>query len=491
MSFARAFSALTGASAITLAVQLVRGKLMALLLGPVGVGIFNQLGLLFNLATLAGQLGSFNGIVQHGAAALDARDDVALRRLTGTATLLLGALSCLIALSGVVLSQSLSDLLLHDGGDHADLVALILLAVPLAVTAQIYRALLSSARDVKALVRAQVFSDLGALAVFVALIFPYGLTGAVIGFMSTHLLLFLGTAEGVRRRLGLRLLIARPRDFRWSVVRSNVEFGASSLVMVAAGNLSILAVSTLVIDQLGAAANGIFANAWRIASIYLGAVTAATISYYLPTLTRARDASEMGRISNDTLRTFLLLLPPLMAAIMAGGELLVWLILSRESLLVAPLLLLFVPAELLRILGETISVALLARRRLRLLMGCYLVQAGTFVVAAWLLLPGYGLAGTALAYGLSTALSTVVFGFAAWRQFNIAPDRATLLSLARALLLLAGVAAATYTLEFGPLRLAIAVALLLCWLVLTWTDQVSGVLLKTFAGRWALKRQQD
>ena len=70
MSFARAFTALTGASAISMLAQLLRGKLAALFLGPAGVGIFNQLSLAWNIAQTIGGLGSFNGLIQHGAEAL-------------------------------------------------------------------------------------------------------------------------------------------------------------------------------------------------------------------------------------------------------------------------------------------------------------------------------------------------------------------------------------------------------------------------------------
>src|SRR6186997_2918589 len=111
----RAFTALSGASVVSMGAQLVRGKLAALVLGPAGVGVFNQLSLLWNLFQIGGSLGSFNGLVQHGSEALADEDSAALRRLSSTWLILLAALSCLLAAVGAIFAVPISDLLLNDG----------------------------------------------------------------------------------------------------------------------------------------------------------------------------------------------------------------------------------------------------------------------------------------------------------------------------------------------------------------------------------------
>ena len=181
--------------------------------------------------------------------------------------------------------------------------------------------------------------------------------------------------------------------------------------MIALSNLSVVIVSRLVIDRLGIEASGIFSNAWRIASVYLGAVTTTAISYYLPTLTRATSDEQLSRDVNATVRFYLYLLPLIMAAIMTAAEPIVWLILSSKFLPVAPLLLLFVPAELMRILGETAGMPLLARRHLKPFTLLFAFQTVIFVGGAALMLPYLGLAGAAAAYGAATTLAAVVTFF--------------------------------------------------------------------------------
>ena len=70
MSLARAFKIQMAGSVVQMFAQIFRGKLAAIFLGPAGVGIFNQMTLIWNLFQSAGSMGSFQGMVQHGAAAM-------------------------------------------------------------------------------------------------------------------------------------------------------------------------------------------------------------------------------------------------------------------------------------------------------------------------------------------------------------------------------------------------------------------------------------
>lgn len=471
MSFARAFAALTGASAVSMVAQLVRGKLAALFLGPAGVGIFNQLSLMWNIAQTLGGLGSFNGVIQHGAEALGNEDQDALRRLTSTFTLLLGAVSLAIALGGAIFATPLSNWLLHDEGKHAPLVALVMLAAPIGVSALLWRALLSAGQQVSSLVRAQIASDVGGALVFVVLVVWFGLNGAVIGFLVSQLILFLVLGWFVRRKLGPGLLRPTVAAFDRKVVRRNLGFGASGLLLIVLSNLGVLMVSQMLIGRLGPEANGYFANAWRIASVYLGAVTATTIGYFLPALTRSESDAAMGASVNATLRFYLAMLPPIMAGIMALGEWAVWLILSSKFAPVAPLLLLFVPAELARIGTETLLAQHLARRRLGPFTVAYFLQFTAFVGLALWLVPYHGVAGAAQAYALAMCGSLLLALSLCAMEFGFRLEAATMRLGIYAAALLAGVAYTTAALPLQLPRIAFAAAALAIWMILALREE--------------------
>jgi O-antigen/teichoic acid export membrane protein len=484
MSFARAFAALSGASAIAMLAQLLRGKLAALFLGPAGVGIFNQLSLAWNIVNVAGGLGSFIGLTQHGAEAISSDDQAALRRLTSTFTLLLGAVSIAFGLLGAIFAAPLSDWLLHDNGKHAPLLALLMLAAPIGVSAQMWRALLSAGQQVSVLVRTQIASEIGGAAIFAVLVIWKGLTGAVIGFLASHLILSLAQAWYIRRTLGPGLLRPRLGNFDWSLVRSIAGFGASGIFLIVLVNLGIMLVSQMLIGQFGAEANGYFANAWRIASVYLTAVGATTIGYFLPSLTRCPDDVAMTGEVNATLRFYLVILPPVMAGIMAFGEWIVWLILSSKFAPVAPLLLIMVPAEFARIATDTLLAQYVARRRLLLNTLIYFAQFGSFVGLAWLLVPQLGVTGAALAYFLAAGGSLLLAHAMSGFHFAFRIDGQTARLALWATTLLAAVVASCVLYPLALTRVVLCVLAGAIWLALALREAESRRLLQGFMVRF-------
>ena len=166
-----------------------------------------------------------------------------------------------------------------------------------------------------------------------------------------------------------------------------------------------------------------------------------------------------------------------MAAIMAAGEPIVWLILSGKFFAVAPLLLLFVPAELMRILTETLGMSLLARRRLKPFTALYAFQTAICVGGAALALPRLGLTGAAIAYGAATTLAAIATFATCRAHFPLKFEGRTAVALVRALLLLGVVMFAGSTMMFGWGRLLVAATATIIWLGWTLTDEgARGVL---------------
>src|SRR5207237_6294617 len=147
------------------------------------------------------------------------------------------------------------------------------------------------------------------------------------------------------------------------------------------------------------------------------------------------------------------------------------LILSAKFLPVAPLLLLFVPAELLRILAETIGMPLLARRRLKSFTFLYAFQTAIFVGGAALALPYFGLAGAAAAYGTATTLWALATFVTCRFHFPLKLEARTALGLLRAAGLLGVAMAVGFMLPFGVVRLLIVAAACFVWFAWTLQDQ--------------------
>lgn len=450
-----------------MAANLVRGKLAAVFLGTTGVGVYNQLALTSNLAALSGSLASNNGLIQHGAEALGEKDDQAFASLVATMVMAVGVASVAIGLSGTLAAPWLSHALLDDHGRHWREVALVIAATPLFVFATLTRGLLGASRAVRQLVRVQILSELSGAAIFALLVFPFGLIGALIGLISVQAIGLAAALISLARLHGWSVLFPRRRRLRLPVLRSNLAFGASGFLMVAFGNLSLIAVNRLIIGTLSLGAAGIFANAVRLSNVYLGAVTATALNHYLPTVTALKDSRLVGAEANKVLTFYGLILPPIMAAIVILAPWIIPVIFSGAFLAAVPLVAILVPAELARVIGESLSVPLLARRRLVAHTLLYVGQVVLFVALAVTLVPRVGLIGAAVAYAVGACTYALAAALTARQLVGITIERRTAGTLARAIMLLAAVVGALMLL--APVTsLAVGSIAIALWAILSY-----------------------
>lgn len=468
--FAAAVAAFGLGSAAGTLIQVLKGKIAALLLGTAGMGVLNQATSAWSLLTTVSGLGIGSGAVKRIALAREAGDMAAVTRQATSALAAVGLCSLLIALAATPLAGWLSAVLFHDGGERRLLVLLVAWGMPFAVCAQVYRAMLSAARETRALVLTQVLSDLIGLALFVVLVWRLDLAGAVLSLSLLHAVKFALLYAAARRHYGRGAVTPQPACFAWNELRENLVYGANGLLLVATGILVVLVVSRWIIGAQGLDAAGLFSTAWKVATVYLAAIYASAGSYYFPALAVCDDDRRLGAQIDEALTVYMYLVPPLIAAIMLSAEWLMPLLFSAAFKPAAALLLLLLPGDFCRVIAETLGLSLLARRRLRAYCGLYFAWAALYLGLSALLLPRLQLAGVALAYLLSQVLQLVLAATVVGRAFAYRIGRAAAAALLRGALLVAAAVAAALALPSLAARLAAAAAIAAAWLLSSWRD---------------------
>lgn len=468
--FARAVAAFGLGSAAGTLIQVLKGKAAAVVLGTAGMGVLNQLTSAWSLFSTVAGLGIGAGAVKRLAIAREAGDSDGVRRQVTSALTAVGVFSLLLAAIATPLAGALSALLFHDGGERRVLVLLVAWGIPFAVCAQVYRAMLSAAREARALVLAQVASDVAGLAIFLVLLWRFDLLGAVLALSLLHAIKFALLYLGARRSYGARAVLPATARFDARELRENVVYGANGLLLVATGIVVVLLVSRWIIAAHGLAAAGLFSTAWKVATVYLAAIYASAGSYYFPALAVCDDDRRLGAQIDEALTVYLYLVPPVIAAIVLSGEWLMHLLFSAAFVPAAALLLLLLPGDFCRIVAETVGLSLLARRRLAAYCGLYFAWAALYLGLTALLLPRLQLAGVALAYLLSQALQLVLTLAVVGRTFAYRIGRPAAFALLRGALLVGVAVVAALSFRDLAARAAAAAAIAALWLLLSWRD---------------------
>lgn len=471
-SLARAFALFTGASVVGSLTQVAKGKLTATVLGTDGVGILHQLTNLWSLLSTLASLGLYNGMVRHLAPAWSEQDRMAFRRQMSTSAILLMLSGVITSLLGCYFSAILSDWIFDDRGIRSDLICLILLSIPLFVTAQIYRAMLNATRSVNALVRARIGADVMSLVVLVALIFPFGLKGAIVGYIALHLLYLILSIYFVRSILGADVATPTLKLFQEKEIQKNIGYGVNGILCVAVGILTTLIASRWIISSGGLGDNGLYSMAMKVATVYLGGLSSAAGGYYFPALCNVKNNQEMFKLINETLSMYMFAIPPIVLTLMLGGELMMRVLFTPEFIPAAFLLLLILPGDLFRISAETVGLSLLATKRLALSTGSYIVWALVYLGLVSILLPKYGLLGAACSYLLSHVFNAAQQLLLAYVVLGYRIDRSTLITLVIGIVAVGITAFLMFFNQSALLNCLIAAVMFAIWFIANWANPI-------------------
>jgi len=459
---AKAVAKLSISSAVAIISQIAKGKIGAVVLGPAGMGVLSQLKYLWNLLHFLFGLGFYNGLVRHVAEANANHDPKRVREQISTLLCIISVICLTGSLVAMLCAESIS-LLLFPNDDHTSLVLIILLAVPLAVTARMYKGILSAYKNVQGIVASQVTADALSVATFGFLTYSYGVRGAAIALVVYHATRATLNITIACRSHGAGQVIPRMSEFTVSIVGENLSFSAVSLIIMPTSILTSIVVSRWIIAAYGTTANGVFAAAWLVSSVYLRILYESASSYFLPVLASSKSNVDLSTQLDKALRLYMLLVPPIVIVLVTTGELVISLIFSRDFSQSGELLVWLLPADLLRIISETLGLSMLAHKRLKAYLFSYLCWAATYLLISQLALADYGLSGICYAYAGSHTLYALLQLGLAGTLFGYRPDSGASRIIVRGVL--CSIVAAFLTTQFPTIfaRLATLFCVLGFW----------------------------
>lgn len=419
----RSSSIIGGAQVINIAVGLVKMKVVAVLLGPAGVGLIGlYLSLIQTASSIAG-LGLGNVGTRQIAVAHAEGGDIAVGRTRralfwGTMLLALTGAALFWLASGWIARVILAD----ESRTHE--VAWLSLGVALTVAAGSQGALLTGLRRIGDLARINVGAGAIGAALGVLALWIWGAQGLiamvliapVVTFLLGHLYVArLGPPAGPAIRL--------PEMSReWRVMATlGFAFMLSGLVTT----LGHLASRTLVQRELGAEALGQFQAAWAIGMTYLGVVLSAMGTDYYPRLTAAiHDRANATRLVNEQTEVALLLCAPLLLAMLGLAPWVITLLYSTEFSPAVEILRWQLLGDILKVMSWPLGFVILAAGAGRTFVLTESLGMGIFVLGVLIGLPLVGVTATGVAFlALYVAYLPLVWWFG-WRMIGFIWTRA-------------------------------------------------------------------
>ena len=401
MAFARILRSsalLGGAQVISLGTGFIRAKLIAVLVGPAGVGLVGILtSFNANLSSLAGWgLGTTAVRTISAADELDRPARIAAVRKLGNSLTWLGLLAALLLfwpVGQLTFNSSEYDLELFFAG----------LAVPCFVATSVWSSLLQANGQIKSLARVQIISAFGGLILGLPFIWLFGVTGIAASILIAAIVPAIATWKAVRNYCSSHSAQADSGD-----IRTLLQLGAAIMAVAFLGQLSAYIVRLMLIRSHGLESAGYYQAAFVIAGSLPGFVFTAMGTDFFPRVAAVKTEAEAQDLCEKQIQAGLLLALPLIAGLLTLGQFCIYLLYARSFDPAIPLLPWMIWGVFFRLLSWPMGFWLIARGSS---LAVVIVTAATntsailFPVVMLLL---YGVTGAAIGFFFSCIGSTVI-----------------------------------------------------------------------------------
>lgn len=406
----RSSSIVGAAQAVIYLIGLVRVKLVAVLLGPTGVGL---LGLYQSVLAVAGTAVGL-GIGSSGVREIAQADASGHLSNLGGVVHSVRCASWASGLLGVAamlwLGGPLSYVLFESGAEGVRLSLLGAALLFSAVDAG-EAALLRGTRRLRELARRDIVAALAGAGVSLILYVAFGIDGIVPALVVSASIGF-AASLWFARSLGLPRSVLTWRE-TWSISRRLIGLGLAFMWSGLLATAAALGIRGVITRELGLDANGIYQAAWGISGMFAGFILSAMGTDFYPRLTAvAQDDSRVNELINQQTEVGLLLAMPGLVGTLAFAPWAMTVFYSQEFVTGSELLTWFVLGTFVRVVSWPMGFVLLAKGAARAFAAIETAfHLGLFFATIYLV-RRVGLVGAAVAfallYGAQLALMYVV-----------------------------------------------------------------------------------
>ncbi|MBI5607679.1 MAG: oligosaccharide flippase family protein [Deltaproteobacteria bacterium] len=458
--FLRVTMLLGSVTVINLLVSIVRTKIVALYVGKAGMAVLAQLADWQTLLATYVLLGSEQGLVALSADAWARHSREGIERLLRVVRTRIAppvALALLVlALASPWLMPAVTG---HDGTVLAGAGATLSLLLQLWVRPR--QSILNGAKAFGLIARSKIIESLSAVAVVIPLVLAFGLPGAMWSLAVVHLSSLLATAW-VWRQLPLPAVAAQPEHGNSQEGKTLRQFGGAILITGGAASLISLLLRRRIIEVLGLEQAGLWQVAHSLTLQYLGIVLGAMSAYSFPAYRAAAQRPGQLEIEvNQTLRSVLLVITPIIVGLLTLREILILVLFSRDFSGAADLMQIQLVGDLFKVVAWATGLTLLASGRVWQHVALDLFFGGTWVLGVEIASRQAGGLGPSIGFAVNQVLMCI--GYLAVNRwvFGLRVRRSNLGLLAGSAILIVG----TALLSHAPLAVrALGAALgLLVW----------------------------
>lgn len=310
---------------------------------------------------------------------------------------------------GCIFSENLS-FWLFDRYDYAWLIVLIVLTLPLAVCGALFNSVLNGMQRYRLFVGLGIISSLFSGAVMITLIVQESLQGALLAASLQAALVGVIMLLGCMREPWFKL-----RYWWGKTERENKKLIGGYVLMALTTALtvpvSIILVRNILVEYVGWEQAGLWQSVWRISEVYLGIITIALGTYYLPKLSTLVGVNAIKSELTKTAKIVLPIVSVLALGVYLMRDVAIHLLFTVEFTSARDLFAIQLVGDVVKIAAWLYAFPMISRGATKWFVTTEIIFSIIFVLLVWLLVREHGTQGANIAYLINYILYFIVMFF--------------------------------------------------------------------------------
>jgi PST family polysaccharide transporter len=401
----RATSLIGLASGVNIIFQIIRVKVLAVLLGPGGMGLFGMYHSILTTASSLAGMGISSSAVRLIAEARSQGDEKRIGEVLYVLRVLTIGLGAIGAAAVIVFREQIA-LWTFGDAEYAPVIGWLAIGVFVTVASQSLSALLQAYRCIGDQARLQVWSGASSTVLAISAIVWLGKDGIII-FVVALPFVVMFIAWIYSRRLGLA---ATRLAWRMFFVEARSLFNLGFMIMVAGAvqGWALLGLRSYITQNLGLESAGLFQAAWALSFVYMGFVLDAMGKDYYPHLAECvADRSKAVRLMQEQLNVAVLLVAPLIVLMICFAPIILNIMYASSFQGAVETIQWMGIGNLLKVICWPLGFLVIAQGRSALFFVLEMSWFAVFLGATFILMDSFGLSSIGIAFSASYAIFLV------------------------------------------------------------------------------------
>ncbi len=431
-----------GAQVANIVIGIIRNKLIAILLGTIGMGLISIFQSTLDLIKSITSIGmDTTGVREVSLAANDKKELTITASIIQRWAFILGSSGAILC---ILFCNSISNWAFDDTS-HATEIAWLSISVLFNILAIGELVILQGLRQIGFMIKSGLLWNITALFILTPLYYYFGLNAVVPVFIIVSVLTYLATLY-YRLKTDVRL-VRVPFQEVWTRGKFILRIGFFIVLGAIQTQIALFMVRVMVINELGLEQLGLLQAAWTISNVYLTLTLKSMSADFYPRLSAVSTSNmKVRKLINEQVHVILIISLPIIIFLLVGSKLLLQLLYTDSFESAYTLLNWRSIGIFFKVVSWAISFVLLARGKGLLYFITDTLYSVIYLVCIYYLFPYFKLDAVGIAYMVAYISYFLMVYFIIRKQFQFRWKRE---NIRTGLFCLVCILATFYVMQFG------------------------------------------